>query len=51
MLQKTHPTTNMPRQGFYEGTFGIFILYGCVGAVGRFLRRQRRRGSRWTKDR
>lgn len=44
-------TTNMPRQGLYEGTFGIFILYGCVGAVGRFLRRQRRWGSRWAEDR
>lgn len=51
MLAEGPPTTIMPRQGLCEGTFGIFILYGCVGAVGRFLRRQRRWGSRWAKDR
>lgn len=51
MLAEGPPTTIMPRQGLCEGTFGIFVLYGCVGAVGRFLRRQRRWRSRWAKDR
>lgn len=44
-------TAQMTRRGLCAGTFGIFILYGCVGAVGRLLRKQRDRGQDVVKDR